>query len=152
MSTMTNAATHNTSPELSEADRAAWLRIEGALRGMRWWMLFLATIAMLVGLLSAITLVLGILEELNRDDTELLILIAKISVLSCGVAFLPLTFFLGRTWFSVGRLYRQRDQRTLQIVLLHHRAVWIAMAACAGAVFCLMLTIAFAVAAIALGL
>jgi len=49
--------------ELSEADRAAWLRIERALRGMRWWMLFLATVAVMLGTTLLLVAIVGVAEE-----------------------------------------------------------------------------------------
>ena len=49
MTTSADETGQAVSEEVSEADRLAWLRIERALRGMRWWMLFLAVVAVLLG-------------------------------------------------------------------------------------------------------
>lgn len=140
-------ASDKTPAELSEADRLAWLRIERALRGMRWWWLFLATLALIIGILASITLVVGIVAELTGDDTPAFILLGSIAVLLCGVAFLPLAFFLGRACFRIFRLRSRKDTELLQHVLHQHRAAWIAMAVCAGAPFvCLATIIAVAAA------
>ncbi len=62
----------NSSPaELSEADRAAWLRIEPALRGMRWWLLFLAAVVGLWGSFLLITTATAIaFDELLNAQTD----------------------------------------------------------------------------------
>jgi len=57
------------SAELSEADRLAWLRIERALRGMRWWMLFLAIVAVMLGAALLFTAIVGVaLEGMPQNE------------------------------------------------------------------------------------
>lgn len=117
MSTITNDATGNTPGELSEADRLAWLRIERALRGMRWWMLFLVLVATLIGLFLGVGFALAVASEpLSDAGRELLFIACLSSGSATGFALLLVALALARAYLTVRRLGNRVDISIVQRV------------------------------------
>jgi hypothetical protein len=135
MSTITNDATGNTPAELSEADRAAWLRIERALRGMRWWMLFLATVAGFIGGVLTIAFGVGlIVEGVGNDSRRPVFLVVLPLTLVFSASLLPIALLLGTTFYKIRNVLRKRDLTRVESLCRHQIALWFAMALCAASI------------------
>lgn len=114
--------------ELSEADRAAWLRIERALRGMRWWMLFLAIVAVLLGglfLTGGVECFIDIQEIDNQADYYWMIPAAMFLVVA-GSSLICQAFTMVWTTLRIRSFWRTR---VLDKVLNAYFAVWLFAAA-----------------------
>ena len=125
-----NDLTDNEPPvELSEADRAEWLRIERALRGMRWWMLFLAlpagAVAVMMVLAAASDLIGGELE----DDRERPYFATFMSlVIALGISLGPVSILLVRGFFAITSCLPRRDNNSLYLLARTQLNTWIAAA------------------------
>jgi len=137
MSTTADESAQAISAELSEADRAAWLRIERALRGMRWWMLFLAMVATLIGLFLGVGFAIAVSSELAVVVGRASLLIVSLSSTSItGIALFPVAFALARGYATVRRLGNRVNISMVERVLTRQRTAWITMAFCSVVSMC----------------
>jgi hypothetical protein len=114
--------------ELSEADRAAWLRIERALRGMRWWMLLLALIMPAVGL----TISSGACIELFVDGVGIVsywyFFITFFGVLGIsGIALASTGVLFAWSFLAIRRVGWLQDSTKIARFLTRYRRAWISL-------------------------
>lgn len=118
----------DSSPELSEADRAAWQRIERALRGMRWWWLFLASAFALAGAGLVISFLTDVVfDGIDESDKEVIFVTFASMVLLFAFALFVLGLFILRMYASVRRRDERFNEAILGRLLGRMRGAWIMM-------------------------